>query len=214
MFVPAQNKIISRGVLFVFEGIDGSGKSTQAGLLFDYLAREGYDVVLLREPTDGRYGKKIRQAANANERREDPEREYELFLCDRRENVEKNIVPALAGGRVVILDRYYFSTMGYQGARGIDPGRIRTENEAFAPVPDRVFYISITVAEGLRRIKRDRDGFTSFEREEYLNRVKDIFDGHMACLPLVIVVDGMRPQDAVFDEIKKIAAQFLETLAS
>jgi dTMP kinase len=210
----AHKKDISRGVLFVIEGIDGSGKSTQAGRLADHLAREGYDVALLREPTDGKYGKKIRQAAHANRRREDPEREYELFLLDRRQNVEENIGPALADRRVVVLDRYYFSTMAYQGARGIDPGRIRIENEAFAPAPDRVFYISISVAEGLRRIKRDRGGFSSFEREEYLNRVKEIFDGHMACLPFVITVDGMCAEDAVFDRIRGAAAEFLDALTS
>jgi dTMP kinase len=207
-------KDISRGILFVFEGIDGSGKSTQAGLLTEHLAREGYDAVLLREPTDGKYGKKIRLAAHANRRREDPEREYELFLLDRKQNVEENIGPALANRRVVVLDRYYFSTMAYQGARGIDPERIRIENEAFAPAPDRVFYISISVAEGLRRIARDRGGFTSFEREEYLNRVKEIFDGHMACLPFVVTVDGMLGQDAVGGRIRAAAAEFLGTLTS
>lgn len=203
---------ISRGVLFVFEGIDGSGKTTQAERLGRYLAREGYDAVSLREPTDGPWGKEIRRAAQANERREAPEREYRLFILDRKENVEKNIGPALAAGRIVILDRYYFSTMAYQGARGIDPERIRVENEAFAPVPDRVFFISIAVAEGLRRISRGRESFTSFEQEEYLNRVKDIFEGHMACLPFVITVDGMDGPDSVFDRVRQAAVEFLETV--
>jgi len=210
----ARKKTTPRGVLFVVEGIDGAGKSTQAARLAGYLSREGYDVVSFREPTDGRYGRKIREAAEANGRREDPEREYELFICDRRENVEKNIAPALAAGRVVVLDRYYFSTMAYQGARGIDPERIRTENEAFAPVPDRVFYISISVAEGLRRIARDREGFTFFEREEYLARVKEVFDGHMACLPFVVTVDGMCAEDAVFDRVREEADEFLDTVVS
>jgi dTMP kinase len=210
----ASIKKISRGVLFVIEGIDGSGKTTQAERLAGSLAHDGYDVLSLREPTDSVWGKKIREAAHANERREDPREEYRLFLLDRRQNVEESIAPALAARRVVILDRYYFSTMAYQGARGIDPERIRVENEAFAPVPDRVFYISITVAEGLRRISDNRGGFTSFEQEEYLNRVREIFDGHVTCLPFVVSVDGMRAHDAVFDEIKRIAAKFLDTLAS
>ncbi len=207
-------KKISRGVLFVVEGIDGSGKTTQAERLAGSLARDGYDVLSLREPTDSEWGKKIREAAHANERRQDPQEEYRLFLLDRRQNVEKNITPGLAAGRVVILDRYYFSTMAYQGALGIDPERIRIENEAFAPVPDRVFFISITVAEGLRRISQSRGGFTSFEQEEYLNRVKEIFEEHMTCLPFVVSVDGMRGRDVVFDEIRRTAAEFLDTLAS
>ena len=209
-----QKKTISRGVLFVVEGIDGSGKSTQAARLAGYLDREGYDVVSFREPTDGKYGREIRDAAEANGRRRDPESEYELFIRDRRENVEKNIAPALAARRVVVLDRYYFSTMAYQGARGIDPERIRTENEAFAPVPDRVFYISVSVAEGLKRIARGRDGFTFFERGDYLVRVKEIFDGHMACLPFVVTVDGMGGEDAVFDRVREAADEFLDTVVS
>ncbi len=211
---PAKRKGISRGVLFVIEGIDGSGKTTQAQRLAHSLMHEGYDVASLREPTDGQWGKRIREAAHANERREDPGQEYRLFLLDRKENVEKNIGPALASRRVVILDRYYFSTMAYQGARGIDPERIRTENEAFAPVPDRVFFISITVSEGLLRISQDRGAFTSFEKEEYLNRVKDVFDTHVVCLPYVVSVDGMRGQDAVFNMISERAVEFLNTLAS
>ncbi len=207
-------KRISRGVLFVIEGIDGSGKTTQAERLADSLSADGYDVARLREPTDGRWGKEIREAAHANREREDPEREYRLFLLDRQENVRENITPALAAGKIVILDRYYFSTMAYQGARGLDPGRIRAENEAFAPVPDRVFFISITVAEGLRRISRGRDGFTSFEKEEYLGRVKEIFDEHLTCLPFVVTVDGMADMDAVAGEINRAAAEYLKTLAS
>jgi dTMP kinase len=211
---PVCKRNISRGVLLVIEGIDGSGKSTQARRLADWLAGEGYDAVLLREPTDGRYGKQIRKAAHANGPREDPEREYRLFLSDRRENVGDAVLPALGSSRIVVLDRYYFSTMAYQGARGIDPGRIRTENEAFAPVPDLVFYISIAVAEGLRRIRQERGGFTFFEREEYLGRVKEIFDRSVACLPFVVTVDGMRAQDAIFEDIRAAAAELLDTLAS
>jgi thymidylate kinase len=66
----------------------------------------------------------------------------------------------------------------------------------------------------LRRISDNRGGFTSFEKEEYLNRVKTIFEGHVTCLPFVVSVDGMRSQDAVFDEIGAAASEFLETLAS
>jgi dTMP kinase len=214
MSASAEKKSISRGVLFVIEGIDGSGKTTQAERLAAYLAREGYDVVCLREPTDGRWGRQIREAARNADGRDDPEREYRLFILDRKENVERNIVPALAGRRVVILDRYYLSTMAYQGARGIDPERIRAENEAFAPVPDRVILISITVAEGLRRISHNRGAFTAFEQEQYLGRVNEIFDERVACLPYVVSVDGMRGQDAVFDDIAALAREFLDTLAS
>jgi len=113
-----------KGRLFVIEGIDGAGKSTQVRLLLRKLRARGIDAVSFREPTRGRWGREIRvkakQAGSLT-----PERELELFLRDRQENVAKRIRPALERGRVILMDRYYFSTVAYQGAKGLDPARIR-----------------------------------------------------------------------------------------
>lgn len=162
------------GFLVVIEGIDGSGKSTQARLLASKLKKMGWPVIILREPTHGKWGRKIRAKARA-ETIFDPQKELELFIRDRQDNVQRHIQPALNQNKVVILDRYYFSTMAYQGARGIDPDFIRRQNEIFAPRPDAVFILHLRAAEGLARIHHRRQKDILFEQEKYLDRVEEIF---------------------------------------
>lgn len=195
-------KTIKNGVLIAIEGIDGSGKSTQVKRLVSFLTESGYDVIYLLEPTFGTWGKKIREMAEKGSREKSPKEEYRLFLLDRKENVKKNILPALKANRIVVIDRYYFSTMAYQGALGIDPEKIRDENEAFAPIPDLVILLTIPVSLGLSRIKERRGDFTAFEGREYLERVKSIFEDFVAPLTNVITIDGTSKEDDVFVKIK------------
>lgn len=163
-----------RGFLVVIEGIDGAGKSTQARLLLKELLGRGYSTVYFREPTRGRWGRKIKQLAR-NADSLSAEEELELFVKDRKENVAKNLKPALSLGKVVILDRYYFSTIAYQGAKGLNPTRIRRMNERFAVRPDLVFILDIEPGQGLARIRTRRRRDLLFEKEEYLARVRAIF---------------------------------------
>jgi dTMP kinase len=165
-----------RGRLIVLEGIDGSGKSTQARRLVRRLAARGVRTVLFREPTRGKWGRLIREKARRAGSLT-PEEELDLFVRDRRENVARNLEPALAAGKTVVLDRYYFSTVAYQGAKGIDPGRIRRMNERFAVRPDLVFIVDIDAAGGLARIGGRGRRDELFEREDYLDRVRAIFNG-------------------------------------
>ncbi|MBP36757.1 MAG: dTMP kinase [Roseibacillus sp.] len=161
------------GLLIVLEGIDGTGKSTQAELLAKSLRQEGCRVILSREPTDGPFGRKLRESATSG--RLSPEEELQLFHQDRREHVEKLIDPALQGGEIVILDRYYFSTMAYQGVRGFDPGEIRRINEEFAPRPDLLLLLDLSLDTALERIGvRDGQG-NEFEQRESLQLCSQIF---------------------------------------
>lgn len=162
------------GFLIVMEGIDGSGKSTQARLLAKQLKKMNLPVIVLREPTRGKWGRLIKAKARA-ETTLDPQEELELFLRDRQDNVKRHLQPALNQGKIVILDRYYFSTMAYQGARGIDPAFIRRQNEAFAPRPDAVFILHLHPAVGLARIHHRRKKDILFEQEKYLEKVEEIF---------------------------------------
>lgn len=165
-----------RGLLIVFEGIDGTGKTTQIKLLAEKLFKKGYDVVATREPTDGQYGKKIRELY-ANRQACSPEEELRLFLEDRREHVRELIAPALAAGKIVLTDRYYFSTAAYQGAAGHDSAEIIRENEKFAPEPDLVLYLDVPVAVGIDRIKNGRqESLNDFEKEESLKKVAALFN--------------------------------------
>jgi dTMP kinase len=165
---------LRRGLLIVFEGIDGSGKTTQARSLLRRLRSRGFKAVFFREPTRGRWGREIKRLA-ARAGSLTPEEELELFVKDRRENIEKNLKPALARGTIVVLDRYYFSTIAYQGAKGIDLRRIRRLNEAFAVRPDLVIVLDIGAGAGLARIAGRKTRDELFEREDYLVRVGEIF---------------------------------------
>ncbi|HEX7127007.1 MAG TPA: dTMP kinase, partial [Thermodesulfobacteriota bacterium] len=166
-----------RGALIVIEGIDGAGKSTQHARLAERLAAEGYAVTASREPTDGPHGRRIREIAREGRRAASAEEEVRLFLDDRREHVSRVIAPALAAGRVVLLDRYYLSTIAYQGALGIDPGFIQQANESFAPPPDLALILMLPVAQALDRIRAGRPGGLdlAFERADYLERVAALF---------------------------------------
>ena len=139
-----------KGRLIVFEGIDGTGKSTHIGHLRKYLEDRGLEVVQSFEPTRGPWGRMLRDSAVTG--RLSVQEEVNLFLKDRREHVETLIAPALARGAWVLLDRYYLSMMAYQGARGVDPAAIRAANEEFAPVPDAVVWLDIPVSVALERI--------------------------------------------------------------
>ena len=161
------------GLFIVLEGIDGTGKSTQAKRLGEWLAALGREVVLSREPTAGPWGQKVRESAATG--RLAPEDELQYFLNDRRQHVEELIAPSLAAGKVVILDRYYFSTMAYQGARGFDPAEIRRQNEEFAPVPDLLLIMDLDVDSALERIGARGDTANEFEKRENLERCREIF---------------------------------------
>ncbi len=164
---------MSDGLFIVIEGIDGTGKSTQAKRLGEWFTTQGREVVLSHEPTAGPWGEKVRESASTG--RLSPQDELEYFLNDRRQHVQELIAPSLAAGKVVILDRYYFSTMAYQGARGLDPQEIREKNEAFAPVPDFLLILDLDVDSALRRIGSRGDIANEFEKRDNLERCREIF---------------------------------------
>jgi dTMP kinase len=187
---------LARGVLVALEGIDGTGKSTQAKRLAALLSEQGYAVTLLREPTLSPWGRRIREATAAGFGVLAPSQELELFLQDRRYDVAAHIHPALAARRLVLMDRYYFSTIAYQGARGFDPEHIRRLNEAFAPLPDLVLLLMMPPVQALERIRQAR-GQTDdvFERENHLTEVDRLYRTLMG--PQVRSIDACQPIELV-----------------
>ena len=166
---------MNRGLLIVFEGIDGSGKSTQCRMLADLLNKKGITNISFAEPTRGKWGMKIRQLLAKGRNGISADEELEWFMNDRREDVKQNIEPALRAGKVVLMDRYYFSTAAYQGALGFDPQEIKAENEKFAPVPDRVLVFHNSPEKSLERIESSREGKSAFEKHDYLIEVQKVF---------------------------------------
>jgi dTMP kinase len=197
---------LERGILIVFEGIDGGGKTSQALQLLGVLRDRGFAAVYFREPSDSRWGRAIREKAVENDS-VTPEEELDLFQKDRLENVERNLRPALAARRVVVLDRYYFSTMAYQGAKGLDPERIREENEGFAVKPDLVFILDVDPAGGLKRTEGRKQRDLLFEREDYLIKVRAIFQGLKG--DEFFHLDALRPMEDVAEDISRIALDYL-----
>ncbi len=165
---------MGRGKLIVFEGVDGTGKSTQIGLLKQYLEEQGKEVVTSFEPTHGEWGRRVRAAAASGQRLE-VQKEVEYLLRDRREHVQKVILPALTEGKWVLLDRYYPSMMAYQGATGEDVEEIRRRNEAFAPAPDMAIWLDIPVQEALRRVQNRGREKDAFEQANFLEAVARIY---------------------------------------
>ncbi|NLX18867.1 MAG: dTMP kinase [Desulfobulbus sp.] len=162
------------GILIAFEGIDGTGKSTQLPLLANFLRDQGYTVVETCEPTSGPYGRRIRELYR-NRKQVSPDQELELFLRDRRQHVTECIQPALERGAIVLTDRYYFSTAAYQGAAGWDPEQIFARHD-FAPEPDLVLLLTLTPEESLSRIRDMRgESPNDFEQKEQLEKVADLF---------------------------------------
>ena len=196
------SKTSSKAKLIVIEGTDGAGKSTLQRGLAALLSAQGITVVQSREPTNGPHGTALRQAALT--KRLAPEQELELLLTDRRAHVDNVIAPALARGEWVILDRYYFSTIAYQGAAGLDLAMLQAVNEAFAPPPDVLLLLDLPVAESLKRIKTRGLESDEFERPSTLKRVREIFLT-FASLPYAAVLDACKAPE----ELLAAAAQIV-----
>ena len=198
-----------KGILIVFEGADGTGKSTQLELLGRYLHDKGYPIITTREPTNGKYGQIIRSlyVDRSNYSREE---ELELFLADRREHVQQVLAPALEQGKVILCDRYFLSTAAYQGARGFDPENILKLNH-FAPDPDLALLFNVPVDIGLHRITSGRgDKLNDFEQRENLGKVAAIFSSIKR--PYIQQIDATRSIEEVHYQIVEFVTPLLPVL--
>ncbi len=188
------------GKLIVYEGIDGAGKTTQMQRTAAWLKHRGYRLVMLREPTYGPYGMKLRASASAG--RLSAAEERDLFVQDRRWNVTTNILPALFDGQIVLLDRYYFSSIAYQGARGLDLQAIRAQNEAIAPRPDLVLLFDLEPEMAVLRIEKQRGETPNlFENLDYLRRVRAIFLALED--PFIVRLDAQLPMEQVWQQVEE-----------
>ncbi len=212
-------KRVKKGLLIVFEGIDGTGKSTQMSLLAASLRQQGLDVLETREPTMGQFGGQIR-ALYTSRNVVTREEELELFLADRREHVQELLLPALAAGKIVLCDRYFLSTAAYQGCLdafgpfstipdasdtqpsptvGFTPAEI-IEKNSFAPTPDLALLFSLSPQAGIQRIITGRgDTLNDFEREAALEKVAAIFDGLK--LPYIHRIDASGSIESVHQSV-------------
>ncbi len=162
------------GLLIAFEGIDGTGKSTQLQLSASFLRDMGCRVITTCEPTDSSYGRRIRQLY-VDRGQCTLEEELHLFIQDRQIHVQELIKPQLAAGSIVLTDRYYYSTAAYQGAAGMDVAEIFVAND-FAPTPDLVILLSMDPEISIARIQEGRgEQLNDFEQLDQLKKVADLF---------------------------------------
>ncbi|HEX2749569.1 MAG TPA: dTMP kinase [Verrucomicrobiales bacterium] len=198
------NQLIPGGLLIAVEGIDGAGKTSVATLLAQYCGERGIACVLSKEPTSLKWGRELRRSAQ--EGRLTLEAELELFRKDREMHVAGTIRPALEQRHVVIVDRYYWSTAAYQGARGADPGQIIADNESFAPRPDVFLLLDLPVAQGLDRIRRRGDEPNDFEKVDSLEKARGIFRDLAAQYPQhSLVIDASA-------SVRDVSRRCLETM--
>ncbi len=189
-----------KGKLIVFEGTDGTGKSTQLGLASGYLQSRGHTVVTTREPTEGQYGQKIR---SLYQNRGDctPREELEHFLADRKEHVEQLLTPSIAAGKIVLCDRYYHSTIAYQGAIGFDVDELISLN-SFAPTPDLALLFHAPMDTSQQRITTGRgETLNDFEQLDNLQKVATIFDS--LTMPFIQRIDAGGTLDSVHKQVIK-----------
>jgi dTMP kinase len=194
----------SSSVFIVVEGIDGAGKTTQVRLLKEALERAGESPVVSKEPTNGPWGQRIKESAATG--RFSLEEELHAFIEDRKEHVATLIRPSLDARKIVILDRYFYSTIAYQGARGADVAEIRALMESQFPIPDAVFILDVDPATGVHRIAHLRGEQPNlFENRDDLARARAIFNSLTG--PTVHHINGALPIDDVHTRIMEVLSK-------
>ncbi|MGC9778536.1 MAG: dTMP kinase [Candidatus Heimdallarchaeota archaeon] len=166
---------MKKGLLIAFEGIDGTGKTSLAIMLKKRFEALSFTIEIFKEPTNiTEAGKKIRESY-VNDR---PSLETELqwFLEDRGWDVEHRILPALEEKKIVFMDRYFFSTACYQGVRNNNDWEsiLNTNRDKF-PEPDLTIIFDLDVKVAIQRIVKDRSKINTFEGQQYLQQVRDLF---------------------------------------
>ncbi|MFD0858435.1 dTMP kinase [Roseovarius aquimarinus] len=206
---------MTAGLFVSFEGIDGSGKSTQARMLRDHLAAEGHDCVLTREPGGSPGAEEIRALVlNGAPDRWSPETELLLFTAARRDHMERTVRPALAAGRIVICDRFADSTRMYQGLRG--PG-LRARVDALHELmigdePDLTVLVDIDAEVGLSRaLERGGEGrFEAFGADMQARMREGFLALAQEFASRFAVIDGARAPEAVAADIRAAVVARIE----
>jgi dTMP kinase len=212
------------GTFITFEGIDGSGKSTQLRLLGNFLQANGCDPLLTREPGGTALGVRLRAALLDAMEEVDPLTELLVFAADRAQHVSRVLRPALAGGRVVISDRYADATVAYQGAgRGFSPELISqiVQLATEGLKPDLTLLFDLTIEESTSRTARRTAGRSSgkvsrdrldIEKADFHERVRDAYLQIALAEPeRVKLIDTSGPVERTQERIREIVVPFLQS---
>lgn len=197
------------GIFITFEGIEGCGKSTQIVLLHDWLVSCGYSVVMTREPGGTEIGENIRELLRRGNKHDifSSRAELLLFEASRAQHMEEIILPSLNANKVVLCDRFFDSTVVYQGvAREIHPDTVKFLNEfaTFDKVPDWTVLLDITVEESekrllFRNIVKDR---IEQESSIFFEKVRSGYLKIANCDNRFSIINGQHDSNMIHEEIR------------
>jgi dTMP kinase len=198
-----------KNLFIVFDGIDGCGKSTQLLNLHQYLFKKDKRIRILstREPTYGKYGEKIREMLKTHS---DPYSDsgnlLELYVKDREDHLENTIKPFLkkkdTNISIVLCDRYYYSTIAYQSAQGIDINNLIDMNKKFLK-PDLAIILDLEPETALKRISKDRE-IEKFEKLEFMKKLRENFLEMKKLIDdNLVYVDASGNENETFAQIRK-----------
>ena len=208
------------GTFITFEGIDGSGKSTQLRMLATFLKQKGCDVLMTREPGGTPVGNRLRAALLDAQEEVDPLTELLVFAADRAQHVRRVLRPALESGQVVFSDRYADATAAYQGAgRGFSPELISEIIELATEglKPDLTLLFDLSVDDSTTRTSRRANGKQQGDRldgenAEFHTRVRDAYLRIARAEPeRVKIIETNQPLELTHERVKEIVMPFLRS---
>ena len=203
---------MSKGFLVSLEGPEGAGKTSVLEALIPILEDRGVEVLTTREPGGVLIGEKIREVIlDPSHTEMDPKTELLLYIASRRQHLVEKVLPALAAGKLVIMDRFIDSSVAYQGfGRGLDIGAIDWLNE-FATdglKPDLTLYFDIEVEEGLARIAANSDREINRLDMEGLDLHRKVRQGYLSLLEKeanrIVKIDASLPLDQVIENTQEL----------
>jgi len=193
-----------KGTFVCIEGLDGCGKTTQSKLLVEKLQRS-YNAMYTAEPSDGKVGDFIRKSILYGEKRSTSLAEALLFAADRVEHVENEILPALRQGKLVISDRYVYSSLAYQGAAGLSLEWIQSINQ-YALRPELAIFIDVDPRAVMQRLKPVKSVMENLETQQRVRQMylKFVEKGDLSR------IDGNKPKYLVAEELQRVVLNFLK----
>ena len=198
-----------KGIFITFEGIEGSGKSTQLSMLNKWLTNHDYDVVATREPGGTKIGEKIRELLRSGSKDDvfSPRTELMLFEASRAQHMEEIILPALNNGKIVLCDRFFDSTTVYQGvARAIDTDIVHILNDfsSFEKKPDLTIILDIDVDESMNRLIKREISKDRIEQEDrkFFENVRNGYLNLAQNNERFFVIDGTGDANSIQQKIR------------